>query len=130
MNFDFDYFVYQDLQYPLYPMGRGFARESSYERDLRRLQELFPTQARMLQEQIKEQCDQLEYEGSAMFDTYPDRYTLESICRRIYRNTYPDETLEGTDYLKNPIYQMIQVLLIAEMHFRRCRYVRGKRKYW
>lgn len=142
MNFEPDFFAYRnegffsdlqyynDFQYPLYPMRREYAKEASYERDLRKLQELFPVEARLLQEQVKEQCDQLEYEGSAMFDEYPDRYTLESICRRIYKNAYPQEELQGTAYFKNPIYQMIQVMLIAEMYFRRCRYTRGKRRYW
>lgn len=136
MNFDHDYFAYMnelyynDLQYPLYPMRRDTAHEAAYEKDLRKLQELFPREARVIQEQIREQCDQMEYEGSAMFDEYPDRYTLESICRRIYRDTNPEEELTGTAYLKNPLYQMIQVMLLEEMYFRRCRYRRGKRRYW
>ncbi len=136
MNIDHDYFAYMnelfynDLQYPMFPMGLQMSYEASYEKDLRKLQELFPREARRIQEQIKEQCDQMEYEGSAMFDEYPDRYTLESICRRIYRDQHPEEELKGVEYRKDALYQMIMVMLIQEMYFRRCRYRRGKRRYW
>lgn len=139
MDFDNNYFAYMneiyqnELQYPvyqLYPMGGQFSEEAVYEKDFRKLQELFPKEARMIQAQVKEQCDQMEYEGSAMFDEYPDRYTIESICRRIYRQLNPEEELVGMAYSKNPLYQMIQVMLIEEMYFRRCRYRRCRRRYW
>lgn len=136
MDFDRRYYEYMNERYQMevpYSLFQGWssgAEEIVYERDFRKLQELFPREAREVQARIKEQCDQLEYEGSAMFDEYPDRYTLESVCRKIYRDMYPENELEGMAYTKNPIYQMIQVLLIEEMYFRRCRYRRCRRRYW
>lgn len=139
MDFDKNYFAYMnelyqnDLHYPIYPLyptQGGYAQEADYEKDFRKLQELFPKEARKIQEQIKEQCDQMEYEGSAMFDEYPDRYTLESICRKIYRDMNPEEEMTSMSYTRNPLYQMIQVMLIEEMYFRRCRYRRCRRRYW
>lgn len=138
MEMDRNYFLYMnelyqnDLYTPMpWMYGRqGFGEEVAYEKDFRKLQELFPKEARAIQEQVKEQCDQMEYEGSAMFDEYPDRYTVESVCRQIYRNLNPEEELVGMSYMKNPLYQMIQVMFIEEMYFRRCRYRRCRRRYW
>lgn len=139
MDLDRTYLAYMNewyqngLQYPMYPpypLRVTGTEESVYEEDFRKLQELFPKEARLVQEQIREQCDQMEYEGSAMFDEYPDRYTLESISRKIYRDLYPEAEVTGTSCCSNPLYQMIQVMLIEEMYFRRCRYRRHRRRYW
>ena len=139
MEFDNNYIAYineiyqNDLQFPVYQLYQqrdNFSEEVVYEKDFRKLQELFPREARVLQEQVREQCDQMEYEGSAMFDEYPDRYTIEAISRKIFRNMNPEEELTGMACCQNPVYQMIQVMLLEEMHFRRCRYHRCRRRYW
>lgn len=139
MDFDNQFFSYineiynNDLQVPMYQLyGQGgpYEEEMAYERDYRKLQELFPREARGISQQIREQCDQLEYRGSAMFDEYPDRFTIEAICRRIYRNLHPQEELTGMSFGNNPLLQLIQVMLLNEMHFRRCRNHRCQRRYW
>lgn len=38
---------------------------------------------RKVQELVEEECDKMEYEGSLMFDEYPDRLMLRQICKRI-----------------------------------------------
>ncbi len=34
---------------------------------------------------IEDECDKMEYEGSLMFDEYPDRLMLEQVTERIYQ---------------------------------------------
>ena len=139
MELDKNYYLYMSelyqngLDYPMHQLYGNYgqySQEALYEQDFRKLQELFPREARMVQAQIREQCDQMEYEGSPMFDEYPDRYTIEAVCRKIYRNLNPEEEVTGMSCLQKPLYHMIQVMLIEEMYFRRCRYRRCRRRYW
>ena len=65
-----------------------------------------------------------------MFDEYPDKYTLQAICRTIYRKVNDLEELKGTSCCKDPVYQMIEVMLLNEIYKRRCRYRRCRRRYW
>lgn len=54
------------------------------ERDMEYLRELYPVAWRLLEREIDEECDKLEYEGSFMFDEYPDKVTLDRCIQRIY----------------------------------------------
>ena len=44
--------------------------------DKKRIMEMYPLMARRLQPYVEECCDRLEYEGSMMYDEYPDRLSL------------------------------------------------------
>ena len=94
MDFGPKYFEYMDSVYQdgyrrpfyeTYAARNYFNEEAEYDRDCCRLQEMYPAEARKVQAQIKDACDKMEYEGSVMFDEYPDKYTLQAICRMIYR---------------------------------------------
>lgn len=116
--------------YMTYPMKNAFLEEAEYERDCQRLQEMYPKDARKIQALVSEECDKMEYEGSMMFDEYPDRFMIRMICRNIYRD-YLENTsdeLTGADF-NEPICQMIEVMLMQEMYRRRCRYHRCRRWY-
>lgn len=53
------------------------------EKDFRMLQGMYPAAAKELLPLIEEECDRMEYEGSAMFDEYPDYTTVYTIQKRI-----------------------------------------------
>lgn len=72
--------------YMSYPMQNINMTELDYERDMDRMKELYPEEAKRIQKLVEEECDQMEYEGSMMFDEYPDRLMLKVICERIYQN--------------------------------------------
>lgn len=116
--------------YMTYPMQNTLFEETEYEKDCRRLQELYPRDARQIQSLVDRECDRMEYEGSMMFDRYPDRLMMELICRRIYRELNPQDVEE--DGKLNPeerYFQLIQVMLMQEMYRRRCRHYRCRRWY-
>ena len=71
--------------YMAYPLRDVFMTEMEYERDRERMKQLYPKEAKELQEYVEEECDKLEYEGSMMFDEYPDRMMLKMICDKIYQ---------------------------------------------
>ena len=53
-------------------------------RDMEYWQQLYPEQTRRVQREVSHQCDLLDYEGSVMYDEYPDRIALARICESIY----------------------------------------------
>ena len=72
--------------------------------DLERLQELYPDIAKEILRYAEEACDELEYEGSMMYDEQPDKIQFRNIAGKIYdkmKEKYPvqenndrDENLE------------------------------------
>ena len=71
--------------YMAYPIRNVYMTEMEYERDRERMNQLYPKEAKDLQKFVEDECDKLEYEGSMMFDEYPDRVMLKMICDRIYQ---------------------------------------------
>lgn len=116
--------------YMTYPMRNSFLDEAEYERDCRRLQGMYPEDAQKIQVLAERECDKMEYEGSMMFDEYPDRLLFRIMCRNIYRELREDdgETTQVPD--RNDLFlQLIEVMLAQEMYRRRCRYRRCRRWY-
>lgn len=88
--------------YMSYPVQNVFAAEMEYERDMERMKELYPEDAKRILKLVEEECDKLEYEGSMMFDEYPDRVMLKVICDRIYQKAKeaqeePEKELEAKE---------------------------------
>ena len=70
--------------YMTYPMQNLYLTEMEYEKDMERMKELYPREVKQLQEMVERRCDEMEYEGSRMYDENPDRYMLEEEARRLY----------------------------------------------
>lgn len=108
--------------------------EEDQEQDLSYMKSLYPVQVRKINESIEEECDKLEFEGSLMLAEYPDRVTIERLAQNIYKANLGEEEFEASDCFRpcptcpcsndNPMYQMIQVMLLNEMYVRRRRYRR------
>lgn len=124
-------------QMPGYPQTLWQEMES--ERDMQKLKEMYPDAAKEVLPYVEEECDKMEYDGSVMFDEYPDRVMMGRIRNNIYdrvkdRYELPEE--EDKDEIlamnretrrrypprKNWLGDMIDVLLFQEMHRRRCRH--------
>ncbi len=114
------------------------------ERELRKLQAMYPDTAKLLLPFVEEECDKMEYEGSPMFDEYPDRSTVYRIEGHIFeqvKDQFPAEEIQEPEevlamQLPGPRVGMpgrswardlARVLLLNEMHHRRCRH-RGLRR--
>ncbi len=70
--------------YMAYPMQTVYMEELEYARDLEKLKGMYPKEIRSIQEMVEDECDKMEYEGSLMFDEYPDRVMINQIVKRIY----------------------------------------------
>ncbi len=83
-----DYFfqMQQMRQMPyawMYPYQDLYMSEMETERDLQYLQQMYPADAKRMQKKVEEACDRLDYEGSMMYDEYPDRVSMLLMCDRI-----------------------------------------------
>lgn len=145
--------------YMSYPMQNLYLTEMEYEKDMDRMKELYPRDVKSILECVEDECDKMEYEGSLMFDEYPDRLMIEMIVDRIYqkvKNEEPD--MEAEQYwggMQPPpqghrppppppsghrpppppprrgdnLQNLIGVILNNEMYRRRCRH-RRCRRWW
>ena len=132
--------------YMSYPMQNLYLTEMEYEKDMDRMKELYPKEVGRIVECVEDECDRMEYEGSLMFDEYPDKVMFERIKNRIYdkvQEKYPVEEEDDRDQAmvmqqevyrrypprKNWLGDIIEVLLYQEMYRRRCRRRSCRRRY-
>ena len=70
--------------YMTYPMPFLFDDEKEADRDYEYLRSMYPELAKQIIPYVEEECDRLDYEGSMIFDEYPDKLQLRLICSRVY----------------------------------------------
>lgn len=121
-------FYFDHPAVPTLPPALGSAKLWEMEEDNSYLNYLYPQITRQIREFVDEECDQLEYEGSPMFDAYPDKTTFQIVAagiRHKFQEKYPDAYAGEEDLLRD----MIEVVLFHEIMYRRDRYRNHKRLY-
>ncbi len=68
------------MTYPAYP---GVEQEKAILRDWEYLQQSFPNEVKQYQRKIAEILDKFDYEGSMIYDEYPDRYSMQRLVGTI-----------------------------------------------
>ena len=147
----------RQMPYPfMYPYPDLYMSEMETERDLQYLQQMYPADAKRMQKKVEEELDKLEYEGSMMYDEYPDRVSMLLICDRIEKalaredaerqakeeaDMEPDEEMNAMNMRRRDRgdrddfrfdrgrRNLLEVLLFNEMHKRRCKR-RQCRRFW
>lgn len=69
--------------YMAYPGYMGAESEKDIMKDLEYLQQTYPVQVRKYQKKVSDVVDRLDYEGSMIYDEYPDRYELQRLALTI-----------------------------------------------
>lgn len=69
--------------YMAYPLPMYYQEEDTVTRDLEYLQQMYPSEAKRYQKMIAETLNQMDYEGSCIYDEYPDRWQLYRITQMI-----------------------------------------------
>lgn len=117
--------------YLTYPMTNVYQTEKEYERDMERIKELYPKRMKKLLAYVEEECDKMEYEGSMMYDEYPDKVLLYRTAAGIYDKASPVQEAQCRSCRRDKdLMDVIQVLLYDEMYRRRGRRRRCCRKWW
>ena len=108
--------------YLTYPMTNVYQTEKEYERDMERMKEMYPKRMKKLLAYVEEECDKMEYEGSVMYDEYPDKVLLYRAAAGIYDKAVPVQETERRDRGRDrDLMDVIQVLMYDEIHRRRGR---------
>ena len=122
---------------PLYPLY-GYDNCEDLDRDMDYIKQLYPDSARRILGEVNNECDKLEYDGSVMFDEYPDKVSLDRIIDRIYERIgdieeFPQVQAKGlynTPRRRQNIFRdFISIILLNEILNRRRRY-RSRRRWF
>ncbi len=95
------------------------AREEMVLQDMEYLQQMYPADVKRYQRRIAQILDKTDYEGSMIYDEYPDRCCLRHLADSICRVLQKEEE-------NPPAEDMVAVLLLDEIYKRRHGGRRGK----
>ena len=132
--------------YMAYPFLLPLDQEQAQEKDLQVMKSFYSRRAARIQEKEDRECDRMEYDGSMMFDEYPDKFMMEHLCRKIEQEVLKEEegntsvliieeTCQGGQGScgnrreEEGLRDLIGVILFNEMFRRRSRHRRQKRFY-
>lgn len=113
--------------YMSYPLPMYYDREDSLMHDLEYLQQMYPSEAKKYQKRIAEILDKMDYDGSVIYDEYPDKWILYKLGQDI-RNILKTEEKQALGEKGNGaaleekwewLSDMIQILLFYEIYRRR-----------
>ena len=130
MQFDQSFTFYMP-----YPIWMPFEQEREQEKDREVMKSYYSRRAAMIQEKVERECDRMEYDGSMMFDEYPDKFMMEHLCGKIEKELLEEEQEEMKELEMqnrrrgNDLRDLIGVLLFNEMYRRRCRHRRCRRYF-
>lgn len=103
---------------------RIFARAADIETDRRLMEYYYPRKAGLINALVTDCCDRLDYEGSFIYDEYPDRGNIERICRDICSQAEKAgeiHIMENRVGERELLGDFIGALVCQEIHQRRCR---------
>lgn len=123
MLYDHEY----DSFYALYGDPFVFRGENIQEEELQLMKSYYPETARLIQERVEQECEKMDYEGSRIYDEYPDKFMLYHLCRKIEKSISPDMQIQNIS--PGVLDELIQVLLFQEISRRRSRR-RRRRRYF
>ena len=121
--------------YMTYPLPMFYQEEDSIIRDLEYLQQMYPAEAKKYQKLIAGILDKLDYEGSMIYDEYPDRWQLYKLSMDILDRIKREEKKEETEGSGNTqekwewIGDLVQILLFYEIYKLRHNSRRGILKF-
>lgn len=116
--------------YMTYPLPMYYQEEDSIIRDLEYLQQMYPAEAKKYQKVIAGILDKLDYEGSMIYDEYPDKWQLYKLSRDILDRIKRAEEKDAPEVEIPPekwewMGDLVQILLFYEIYKRRHNSRRG-----
>lgn len=119
--------------YMAYPMPLAMDDERRERMDYEYMRSMYPNTAKRLVPYIEDESDRMEYEGSMMFDEYPDRLQMTLMGRRAYDKAMKDGILgdESEEEINEKwLRDLIDVMMYQEIYKRRSDHRRYRRKYY
>jgi len=100
--------------YMSYPGYQEQSREAAWLRDMEYLQQLYPDEIKRYRVRIAEILDKTDYEGSMIYDEYPDKYSLYRLAQSTFGILQKEN--QGENKLTE---ELVLILLYHEIYQRR-----------
>lgn len=112
--------------------GKLYEQEEPLERERGLMRSYYPETSVYVQAFVEDACDRLDYEGSFIYDEYPDKGSIERVCREICREIQESQSMESMDRRRQRpnegiLGELVGALFCQEMHRRRGRRSRCRR---
>lgn len=111
--------------YMAYPVPLLYNDDRNARRDYDYMKSIYPDTAKRVLPYMEEECDRMEYDGSMMYDEYPDRLQLRLMCRRIYDTAEKEEENPGAWLM-----DLIEVMTYQELCRRRVEHREIRKKIY
>lgn len=131
--------VFVDFRLPYYmayPMPLQYDDERIERRDFEYMKSMYPLTVKKILPYVEDECDRMSYEGSMIYDEYPDQLQIRLMCNRIYEKVkkiqpYTDQEMEiQTRRTDEGLKDLIQIMLFQELFQRRNRHRRKRRIFY
>ena len=120
--------------YMAYPMPMQYDDERMERRDFEYMKSMYPMTVKRLLPYVEEECDRMSYEGSMIYDEYPDQLQMYLMRNRIYdramRENRTDDMEMQVSRNDEQLRDLIQILLFQELFRRRSRHRRNRRRFY
>ena len=102
----------------------GIGNDKDALRDLEYFQQLYPMEVKRYQQRISQMLDRMDYDGSMIYDEYPDKYSLQRLAQTVTQILRQEnQQLPAEEQLPAEKWEwltdMILVLLCHEVYKRR-----------
>lgn len=111
--------------YMAYPMPLQYDDDRVERLDFDYMKSMYPQLAKKVLPLVEDECDRMCYEGSMIYDEYPDQLQIRLMCRRVYDKVKDMEDVEETN-----LKEMIQLMLFHEIFRCRCEHRKKRRKFY
>lgn len=104
---------YRDDLYPkipfymTYPMQSMYLTEMEYEKDIERMKSYYPSETQVIMKLVEERLDELEYEGSRIYDEEPDRDMIRMEVEQLYQKLTEQSSPVAQEVKKPSYFEMV-----------------------
>lgn len=110
--------------YMTYPVQNMYMTEMEYEKDMDRIKSYYPNEAKAVMKLVEERLDELEYEGSRIYDEEPDRLMIQMEVDQLYKKlrespVFMEESVNtGKSDMKPSYFEMVPMSISKEKNLK------------
>lgn len=131
--------VFMDYRLPYYmayPMPLQYDDDRIERRDFEYMKSMYPLSVKRILPYVEEECERMSYEGSVIYDEYPDQLQIRMMGNRIFDKVVqqkPKDDMEMEMQISrndDRLRDLIQILLFQELFRRRNMHRRNRRRFY
>lgn len=115
-----------------YPMPMAYEDEDAMLRDLEYFQQMYPVEAKGYQKKVRDILDKMDYEGSMIYDQFPDRFSMYQLAKTVTDIIRKEEEQQDGANPEKWVWvgNMIQIILVYEVYKKRHKSDRGVLRFF